>query len=157
MRAVKLNPKIDHLDQMNELYGIFDLDVNTGRPTPQWEHRNLHSLRLPFALRSAFFPDFWVKRIQVNRRAAGALSSVLAELAATYTLESLSKNGLDQFIRCYAFGDSSPSLFWFGAGWELSPQVPGETLTAVIKVFSRHGWTYAGLNDRSRTREFEFW
>ena len=157
MRAVKLNPKIDRLEEMNALYGGFDLDLNTGRPTPQWENRNLHKLRLPFPLLSTYFPDFWVRRIQVNHRATGALEAVLTELAATHTIESLHKVALDRFVRCYAFGDSTPSLFWYGAGWELSPQVNGEELTEAIKVFGRHGWTYCGLNDRSRTREFEYW
>ena len=157
MRAVKLNAKVEHLDQMNELYGPFDLEVNTGRPTPQWEGRNLHSLRLPFPLRSAFFPDFWIKRVQVNRRAADALHNVFAELRATHTIESLAKTGLDQFVRCYCFGDASPSLFWYGAAWELSPQVNGDTLIAVTKIFARHGWTYCGLESKSRTREYEFW
>ena len=157
MRAVKLNAKVERLDDMNTLYGPFDLEVFTGRPTPQWEGRNLHSLRLPFPLRSAYFPEFWVKRIQVNRRAADALHNVLSELRATHTIESLAKLGLDQFVRCYCFGDSSPTLFWYGAAWELSPQVNGETLAAVIKIFSRHGWAYCGLDNRSRSREFEYW
>ena len=157
MRAVKLNPKVDHLAQMNELYGPFDLDVNTGRPTQPWEGRNLHSLRLPFPLRSAYFPEFWVKRIQVNRRAADALHNVLSELRASYTIEALAKIGLDQFVRCYCFGDSSPTLFWYGAAWELSPQVNGETLLDTVKIFSRHGWAYCGLENRSRSREFEYW
>jgi hypothetical protein len=157
MRAVKLNAKIEHLDDMNIMYGMFDLDVNTGRPTPQWEHRNLHSLRLPFPLLSAYFPEFWVKRVQVNRRAADALSNVLNELAATYTLENLHKTALDRFVRCYCFGDAAPSLFWYGAAWELSPQVAGEELTTAIKIFGRHGWTYCGLENRSRSREFEYW
>ena len=157
MRAVKLNAKVEHLDDMNTLYGMFDLEVNTGRPTPQWEGRNLHSLRLPFPLRSAYFPEFWVRRVQVNRRAASALHNVFAELRATHTIESLAKTGLDQFVRCYCFGDSTPSLFWYGAAWELSPQVAGEELASAIKVFGRHGWTYCGLENRSRTREFEYW
>ena len=157
MRAVKLNPKIEHLDTMNELFGLFDLDVNTGRPTPQWEGRNLHSLRLPFPLRSAYFPDFWVKRIQVNRRAANALHNIFMELRSTHTIEALAKTGLDQFVRCYCFGDSNPSLFWYGSAWELSPQVSGEELAGAIKVFGRHGWKYCGLENRSRTREFEYW
>ena len=157
MRAVKLNGKVDHLDQMNELYGPFDLDQNTGRPTPAWEGRNLHTLRLPFALNSAYFPEFWVRRIKVNHRAANALHNVLSELAATHTIEALHKTGLDRYVRCYCFGDSSPSLFWYGAAWELSPQVSGEELVTAIKIFGRHGWTYCGLENRSRTREFEFW
>lgn len=156
MRAVQLNPKVEHLVQMNTLYGPFDLDVNTGRPTPQWEGRNLHSLRLPFPLRSAYFPGFWVRRVQINRRAADALSNVLAELRAAYTIEALAKTGLDQFVRCYCFGDSNPTLFWYGAAWELSPQVVGETLLDTVKIFSRHGWTYCGLENRARSREFEF-
>ena len=127
MRAVKLNGKVDHLDQMNELYGPFDLEVNTGRPTPQWEGRNLHSLRLPFPLRSAYFPEFWVKRIQVNRRAADALSNVLFELAATHTIESLTKLGLNQFVRCYCFGDASPSLFGTARPGSSRPRWPGKS------------------------------
>jgi hypothetical protein len=157
MRQVQLNQKVEHLGEMNVLYGSFDLDVNTGRPTSAWEHRSLHSLRLPFPLQSAFFPGFWLKRIQVNRRAVDALSNVMNELAASYTIESLAKTGLDRFIRCYAFGDSTPSLFWFGAAWELSALVNGETLVETIKIFSRHGWTHCGLNDRSRSRQFEYW
>lgn len=157
MRAVKLNAKVEHLDQMNELYGPFDLDVNTGRPTPQWEGRNLHSLRLPFPLRSTYFPEFWVRRIQVNRRAADALHKVFSEFRATHTIESLAKTGLDQFVRCYCFGDANPSLFWYGAAWEVSHQVSGETLVAATKIFARHGWTYCGLENKTRTREFEFW
>jgi hypothetical protein len=157
MRAVKLNPKIDRLEDMNSLFGLFDLDVNTGRPTSAWEGRNLHSLRLPFPLRSAYFPEFWVKRVQVNRRAADALHNVFMELRARHTIEALAKTGLDQFVRCYCFGDSAPSLFWYGAAWELSPQVSGEELTSTIKIFSRHGWAYCGLENKSRAREFEYW
>jgi hypothetical protein len=157
MRAVRLNPKVEHLEEMNDTYGLFDLDVNTGRPTPHWERRNLHSLRLLFPLRLAYFPDFWVKRIPVNQRAADALSNVLKELDQTHSQEELTKLALNHFVRCYCFGDATPSLFWYGAAWELSPQVSGEVLTEVIKVFGRHGWTYCGLNDRSRVREFEFW
>ena len=157
MRAVKLNAKVDHLDQMNELYGPFDLDVNTGRPTPQWEGRNLHNLRLPFPLHSQFFPDFWVRRIKVNHRASDALHNVLAELRTSYTIEALAKNGLDRYVRCYCFGDSTPTLFWYGAAWELSPMVTGDTLTDTIKIFGRHGWTYCGLENRARSREFEYY
>lgn len=157
MRAVRLNPKVEHFEDMNVLYGLFDLDVNTGRPTPQWEGRNLHSLRLPVGLQSAYFPEFWLKRVQVNRRAADALLKVLREIAQTYTPEAREAHGLDQFIRCYSFGGKEPNLFWYGAAWELSPQVGGDVLASAIKVFGRHGWTYCGLNNRARIREFEFW
>jgi hypothetical protein len=156
MRQVELISKVEHLAEINELYGRFDLDVNTGRPTPQWEGRNLHSLRLPFPLQSAYFPGFWLKRIQVNRRAADALLKVLREIAEIYTPEAREAYGLDQFVRCYAFGGKEPNLFWYGAGWELSPQVGGEVLSDVLKIFQQHGWTYCWIRDKHRIREFEY-
>ena len=157
MRQVELNPKIEHLSEINVLYGLFDLDINTGRPTDAWEARNLHLLRLPFPLQNAYFPNFWHKRTLVNRRAAEALLRVLNEIAETWTPEALSAHGLNQFVRCYTFGGSEPNLFWYGAGWQLSPQVGGEPLAEAVKIFQRHGWTYCGLSDKKRIREFEFW
>lgn len=158
MRQVELNPRIDHLAEINTLYGLFDLDVSTGRPTDAWEARNLHSLRLPFPLQSAYFPGFWHKRILVNHRAAEALLRVFQELAETYTPEAREAYGLDQFVRCYAFGGGKePNLFWYGAGWELSPQVGGEVLSEVVKIFQRHGWTYCWIKDKHRIRELEYW
>ena len=156
MRLVELNPKIEHLTEMSGLYGLFDLDINTGRPTPQWEGRNLYSLRLPFPLQSAWFPGFWLKRVQVNRRAADSLLKVLKQMSEVWTPEALEAHGLNQYLRCYAFGSKEPNLFWYGAGWELSPIVGGEPLAEAIKIFQRHGWTYCGLSDKRRIREFEF-
>jgi hypothetical protein len=155
MRQVELNSKVEHLSEMTQLYGHFDLDP-FGRPTPQWEGRNLHSLRLPFPLQSAYFPGFWLKRVQVNRRAADALLKVLREIAENYTPEAREAHGLDQFVRCYSFGTKSPDLFWYAAGWELSPQVGGDVLSDVLKIFQRHGWTYCWIRDKRRIREFEF-
>lgn len=157
MRAIELNSKVPHLSEMNQAYGRFDLDVNTGVPTPVWERRNLQHLRLDYPLKNAFFPEFWHRRVTVNRRAAGALGNVLRELAVRYTPEAMNAHGLDQFVRCYCFGGGDPSLFWFGGGWELSPQVVGEVLAETIKVFVKHGWTYCGVSDKKRLREFEFW
>ena len=157
MRQVELISKVEHLSEMNQLYGLFDLDINTGRPTDQWEGRNLHSLRLPFPLQSAYFPGFWLKRVQVNHRAAEALSRALVEMVEVWALEALVAHGLNQFVRCYAFGSKEPSLFWYGAGWELSPMVGGESLSEAIRIFQRHGWTYCGHSDKRRIREFEFW
>jgi hypothetical protein len=157
MRQVELNPRVEHLSEMNTLYGLFDLDVNSGRPTPQWEARNLHALRLPFPLQSAWFPGLWFKRLLVNRRAAEALLRVFQELAETYTSAAREAYGLDQFVRCYAFGGKEPSLFWYGGGWELSPQVGGEVLSEVVKIFQRHGWTYCWIKDKHRIRELEYW
>ena len=157
MRQVELIPEVDHLDQMNKLYGLFDLDINTGRPTLHWEGRNLKSLRLPFPLQSVYFPGFWLKRLLVNRRAVEALSKVLTQMAQDFTPEAIDAYALNRFVRCYDFGGSEPDLFWYGAGWELSPQVGGESLSEVIKIFQRHGWTYCGLTNKRRIRDFEFW
>jgi hypothetical protein len=157
MRQVELNPKVEHLEEMTRLYGMFDLDIGTGRPTTQWEHRNLFSLRLPFELQSAFFPGFWLKRVQINRRAAEVLAKAFAEIAETFSPESRDAHGLNQFVRCYAFGGTEPSLFWYGAAWELSPQVSGEALSKAVQIFQRHGWTYCGIKDKHRLRQFEYW
>jgi hypothetical protein len=157
MRRIEFNQKVEKLPEITRLYGPFDLDVNTGRPTEQWERRNLQKLRLPFGLKHLHFPEFWMRRVLINRRASEALLGVLDQMAAQFTLEALSAHGLDQFVRCYAFGGGEPNLFWYGAAWELSPAVGGETLSESIKIFARHGWSYCGLNDKKRVRQFEFW
>jgi hypothetical protein len=157
MRLIELNPKIERAAEITALYGPFDLDAMTGRPTEHWERRNLYKLRLPFALRHVYFPEFWLRRCWINKRASESMIGVLDQMAAQWTLEALSAYGLDQFVRCYSFGSKTPDLFWYGAGWELSPEVGGETLGEMIKIFARHGWTYCGLNDKKRIREFEYY
>jgi hypothetical protein len=157
MRNVELAPDVNKLADMYQLYGRFDLDINTGRPNEIWERRNLFPFRLEYPLQSAWFPEFWHKRVRVNRRVAGALSGALSELQASFGPEEIKKQGLDQFVRCYDFGGKTPSLFWYGAGWELSPKVSGEALAQATKIFLQHGWTYCGLDDRKRLREFEYW
>jgi len=157
MRLAGLAPETDKLAEMQQLYGRFDLDIVTGRPTDIWERRNLFHLRLPFGLQSAWFPDFWYRRIQVNRRASDSLLRVLTDISQLFTPEEIHESGLDQFVRCYNFGNGKPSLFWYGAGWELSPKVTGDPLAQAIKFFVRHGWQYEGVSDKRRVREFEFW
>lgn len=157
MRQIELNPKMENLSQVNRLYGLFDLDAMTGRPTEAWERRNLHKLRLPFSLKYVHFPEFWLRRVLINRRAAQAMLGVLGQMAVQWSFEDLARVGLDQFVRCYAFGSGEPNLFWYGAAWELSPEVTGETLAEVIKIFAAHGWAYCGLNDKKRVRQFEYW
>jgi hypothetical protein len=157
MRHVEFGQEVKNLEQITRLYGPFDMDVSTGRPTEQWEHRNLFKMRLPFGLKHLYFPDFWLRRVLINRRASDALLGVLDQMAAQWTVEALSVHGLDQFVRCYSFGAGEPSLFWYGAAWELSPAVGGETLSEAIKIFARHGWSYCGLNDKKRLRQFEYW
>jgi hypothetical protein len=82
---------------------------------------------------------------------------VFTEIADTFTPEARDAYGLNQFVRCYAFGGTEPDLFWYGAAWELSPQVGGETLSEAIKIFQRHGWTYCWIKDKHRLRQFEYW
>jgi hypothetical protein len=157
VRNVDLTPRIEKLDLIKQLYGSFDLDVNSGRPNLQWEHRNLANVRLPFLLQSTWFPEFWYRRIPVNRRAADSLLKIMTDLSVLYTPESMARNGLDQFVRCYGFGVGEPNLFWYGAGWELAPTVTGEVLADAIKLFLKHGWTYNGYEERKKLREFEYW
>lgn len=157
MRFVELTSDVDRLDDMNRVYGRFDLDINTGRPNDMWERRNLMSLRLMWPLQNVWFPEVWHLKIQVNRLAADSLAKIFIAMFDTFGLETLNKEGLSQFVRCYCFGCKPPSLFWYGAAWELSPKVTGESLAAVTKIFLQHGWSYPGLDDRKRNREFEYW
>jgi hypothetical protein len=166
MKFAALNPKLfeskDGKDarlreQMSQLYGLFDLDVNTGTPSEIWMNRNLKNVRFPFPLQSHLFPDFWYRRIQVNKRAGEALLRVYNDFHVLYTVEAMHQNGLDQFVRCYQFGAGRPTLFWYGGGWELSKKVDGEVLAEATRIFLKHGWKFCGLEDKSRWREFEFW
>jgi hypothetical protein len=157
MRFVSLAPVSEEVGEMEILYGKFDIGSD-GLPTPSWVGRNLKKFRPPEMLQHAFMPEVYVSRILCNRRIVGALYQVYAELGARWTLEARAAYGLSQFVKCYSFGDgSAPSLHWYGAAWELSPQVGGEVLSEVIKVFQRHGFTYCGTTDKKRLRTFEFW
>ena len=157
MKVAELSQDLAKVGEMQQLYGHFSLDINTGRPTANWEAGNLTNMRLPFPLQSVWFPTFFFHRVKVNRRAVTALSRVFADLAQKYSLEALREEGLDQFVRCYEFGAGTPSLFWYGAGWQLSPKVAGDTLAQTIRLFVNHGFHYEGIDDKKRLREFEFW
>lgn len=156
MRLANLIP-IPETQEMESLYGKFDLQLD-GKPTPLWERRNLKLHRLDEPLRHAFFPDVWVHKILVNRRVTAALGQVMREINVRWTREAREAYGLNQFLKCYCFGDGDrPNLFWYAGAWQLSQQVGGEVLLEVAKVFSRHGFTYCGASDKRRIREFEFW
>jgi hypothetical protein len=157
MRAVQLAKATDQIVEMESLYGPFDLDFD-GLPTPGWVSRNLRRLRLPEGLRLAFFPDAWVRRVYVNRRVSDALEKALMEICARFTPQFRSINGLDQFVKCYCFGEgTSPNLFWYGGAWRLSEQVGGPALEDARQIFVRHGFTHAWTTDKNRLRDFEFW
>jgi hypothetical protein len=157
MKRVELASVTDRVAELRTLYGNFDLGPD-GRPPETWERKNLKSLRLERQLRSPWFPDFWFYRVLVNRRMVEPISAVLREINVRWTPEAQEAHGLNQFVKCYCFGDGlAPSLFWYGAAWRLSEQVGGETLSEVSKVFTRHGFTQVGLTDKRRVRDFEYW
>lgn len=142
---------------MELLYDKFDLGLD-GFPTPWWQARNLLKWKSPFPLEHAFFPDSYLQRVWVNRRMAGPLWQAYAEIAARWTREARAAYGLNQFVKCYCFGEGSkPNLHWYGAAWELSSQVGGEILAEVVKVFTRHGFTHAHTSDKHKLRTFELW
>jgi hypothetical protein len=153
MRNAELAPVDEHVSEMEALYGRFDLGLE-GRPTPVWENRNLKHLRLPEMLQHAFFPGVYLLKVVVNRRMVGPLERVYLDICARWGEGERRAYGLSQFVKCYCFGEgAAPNLFWYGAAWELSPQVNGEALSEAVRLFQKHGFTH----DRKRLRTFEYW
>jgi hypothetical protein len=153
MRSADLALVDERITEIEALYGKFDLDLE-GCPTLSWENRNLKRLRLPEMLQHAFFPDVYLVKVRVNRRMVGPLERVYLDICIRWNEQERKAYGLNQFVKCYCFGDgAAPSLFWYGAAWELSPQVNGEALTEAVKLFQKQGFTH----DRKRLRSFEYW
>jgi hypothetical protein len=153
MRNASLAVVNEQVGEMELLYDKFDIGLD-GRPTQIWENWNIKKVRLPEMLQHAFFPDIYLDKVEVNRRMAGAIERVYLDICAKWSMEERKAYGLNQFVKSYCFGDgSSPNLFWYGAAWELSPQVNGEALTEVVKIFQKQGFTH----DRKRLRIFEYW
>jgi hypothetical protein len=146
--------------EMEVLYDRFDLDL-LGRPTIGWENRSLRKWRPPEMLEHVFFPGFYFAKILVNKRLVGPLTRVYEEIGEQWSMEARRAHGLNGFVKCYCFGDGpAPNLFWYGAAWELSPQVGGETLSEVLKIFTRHGFTHGYSNDKTdkrKLRTLEYW
>jgi hypothetical protein len=138
---------------MQVLYGKFDVGID-GQPSPAWESRNLVWLRFDGPMRHAFFPEIWVFKTLVNRRMKNALSTAFRELGLRWTREAKEAHGINQFVKCYCFGDGAkPNLHWYGAAWELSPALGGGELDDTIAIFIKAGFTY----DRKRLRTLEYW
>ena len=157
MRFAQLAPVSDVVKEMEALYGTFDLGLD-GAPNALWESRNLKKFRPPEMLQHAFFPEMYIVKVRVNRRMFGPIALAYEEIAARWTLEARKAHGLNQFVKCYCFGDGSgPNLFWYGGAWELSPQLGGETLGEVVKIFTRHGFTHAYASDKRKIRTLEYW
>lgn len=153
MRFARLEPVTDVVINMQAVYGPFDLGLD-GRPSRLWEGRNIKKFRPPEMMQHAFFPDVYLARIAVNRRILGALERVYQEIGACWTREARAAHGLNQYVKCYCFGEgSAPNLFWYGGAWELSVQVVGETLSKADEIFARHGFK----RNPKRLRTFEYW
>jgi hypothetical protein len=153
MSKVAMAPVTPRVAELEATYGLIDLGPD-GRPRAAWEARQLCNLRLEAPLQSPWFPGFWYRRVLVNRRMAEAIAGVLREINVRYTPEFRTNNGLDQFLKCYCFGNGmEPNLFWYGAAWRLSPQVAGAVLPEVSKIFTRHGFSIA----LGGPRDFEYW
>lgn len=151
MRAVHLSlsdeePKVD---RAQKLYGTFDLDFGTGKPSSEWEIRNIALVSVN--LNSYWFPDFFHRSIQVNRRCAQALLGAYEILIARFDHQYRNSTGINDFVRCYCFGHGEPNLFWWGGAWELSPRLTNDNLKEMIKIFQSVGWTQAG------THVLEYW
>jgi hypothetical protein len=157
MRFAKLANVNDAVGDMEQLYGTFDLGLD-GTPNGLWQARNLKNWKPPEMFQCAFFPGVYIARIRVNRRLLGPLGRVYEEMCVRWTREARTAYGLNQYVKCYAFGDGDgPNLFWWGAAWRLSGQVGGEVLSQAIEIFRRHGFTYVGVIDKRRLRDFELW
>jgi hypothetical protein len=142
---------------MESLYGPFEITFE-GVPALGWENYNLRKFQLPETLQLAYFPDAYLRFVRCNRRMIGALGGALSELVKTWSVEARAAHGLNQFVKCYCFGDGAgPNMHWYGAAWELSPRVGGEVLTEAIKIFTRNGFTWSGQEDKKRIRSFEYW
>lgn len=153
MRFVRIEPVTETVMQMEAVYGKFDLGLD-GCPTPVWENRNIKRFRPPEMMQHAFFPDIFLNRIRVNRHMVAALERAYAEIYQSWSREARVAHGLNQYVKCYCFGDGrGPNLFWYGGAWELSPLVVGETLARAVDIFGRHGFKH----DSKRLRTFEYW
>jgi hypothetical protein len=109
----------------------------------------------PKACAWRFFPMFGFGE---SMSIGDALERVLLEMCAHFTPQFRSINGLDQFVKCYCFGEGTgPNLFWYGGAWRLSEQVGGPALEDARKIFVRHGFTHAWATDKNRLRDFEFY
>jgi hypothetical protein len=153
MRHVDLAPVGDSITEMQTLYGKFDVGME-GLPSPGWIGRNLCWFRFDGPMRHAFFPTIYVYKAQVNRRMRAALGQAFGEVAKRWSREARTAHGIDQFVKCYCFGDGAkPNLHWYGAAWELSPRLGGGELEETVAAFVRAGFTH----DKKRLRTLEYW
>jgi len=156
MHAITFCPTDSDIETLERLYCKFDIGA-TGYPMPQWEGRHLNEMVLERPLRWFYAPDVWLSRLKVNRRMAGPMRQVFKEMWEKWDSKTAEAEGLDQYVRCYAFGsDDRPSPFWWGAGYRLSRRVSGVALEETIKIFTRHGFTWAGASDKRLPRDFYY-
>jgi hypothetical protein len=156
MDNVVFSPTNDSITSLEKLYTYFDLTA-AGFPTVQWEGRQLRDYSLKRRLRWFYAPEVYLSKIRVNRRMADPLAKILDEINERWDPKQAEKENLDVFTRCYCFGcESGPNPFWWAAGWRLSPLVTGIALEEVIKIFTRHGFTWAGATDKKLVRDLYY-
>jgi hypothetical protein len=154
MYSITFSPSDSDIETLEKLYCKFDIG-STGYPMPQWEGRHINEMVLERPLRWCFAPEVWLKRLRLNRRMVSPMRGVFQEMWERWDPKSAEAEGLDQYVRCYAFGcDDRPNPFWWGAGYRLSRKVSGVALEEVIKIFTRHGFTWAGTSDKKNPRDF---
>jgi hypothetical protein len=157
MNDIVFSPTSEAIQQLEALYGKFDLRADGSGPTQGWEGRNLREYSLERRLRFFWAPGSYLTKIRINKRMAGAITQVLGEINARWDPRLAEKENLDVFVRSYCFGcDSGPNPFWYGAGWRLSQLVTGVALEETIKIFTRHGFTWAGATEKRLPRDFYY-
>jgi hypothetical protein len=156
MYNITFSPSDADIESLEKLYCKFDIGAS-GYPMPQWEGRNISEMVLERPLRWAFAPEVYLSRLKVNRRMAKPMRLVFGEMWEKWDPKTAEAEFLDNYVRCYAFGcDERPNPFWWGAGYRLSRRVSGVALEETIKIFTRHGFTWAGATDKKNPRDFYY-
>jgi len=157
MSQTKLAPVSKDTEELVSLYGEIDMGPD-GFPRAQWVGRTLVPLRLNPRLQYYLFPEVYLTRILVNRRMAPALAHVLEGIQRQWTYPETVENGLNQFVKCYSFGDGrAPQPCWWGASYWLSPKVQEDTIASVMKLFTKAGFTWGGTFTRKDERRFDYY
>lgn len=156
MHAITFSPTDSEIETLERLYCKFDIGPN-GFPLPAWENRHLIDMVLARPLRMAYAPAVYLSKLRINRRMTKAMKLVFEEMWTKWDLKTAEAEGLDQYVRSYAFGcDDRPNPFWWGAGYRLSRRVTGVALEEAIKIFTRHGFTWAGSSEKKLPRDFYY-
>jgi hypothetical protein len=126
--------------------------------------RYLVSIRPPYPL---FFEGQEVKSIRVHEKIAAHVEAALAEVLATYGLESIQRLGLDQYSGCYnyraASGSSALSMHAWGIALDFAAEQNGLKVGAPEASLSRPEcgawweiWERHGAVSLGRARNYDW-